>query len=560
MAKIVKNIFCNFLLFCFVFLIITGWLFSGWPQFYNFPPKVQEARAATISNSTPGTVASVADAGTGCTNATATDWGTMTNTTMDDAAYAIYGTGNFFDASEVSEEFQLSNFGIAIPDGSTINGITVDVNRKGTSADIQDRNINLTKTAGVQLGTNKAVAADWGTTDGTATYGSGSDVWGTTWSEAEVEASGFGLVVCVQTLAGDANGIASIDYINITVTYTPPVDTPVYDNGTATYNNDVSVTITVASPASAVICYTTNGDTPAATTPGTCSTGSTYSGAVSITATGTVLKAIGTKVGYPNSAVQSATYTLTVGAITSSPGAGTYGSTQSVTLGIATTTGAAAHYTTDGSAVSCASTTYSGAFDVAATSTVKAIGCKTNYVSDAPISDLYTINLNTVPSFSGNPTDSPDPVVTGHDVTFSGTATDSADNWYLAVCKTNVINPGSPPTCDTSQTYCVSSSAVASASQNTCTWTSTGTTAQNWYAFACDNNASPLCSSANSVNSPITVNSAVISVTVDPSSTDYGIIPVNAVKKANTANANDEFVVTNNSTNVAEDFDIVGSD
>ncbi len=215
----------KFFKFIIIFLVISGWIFSGWPTIWNnppFPPKVQKARADTIADSTPGTVASVADAGTGCTNATATDWGTMTNTTTSNDAYAIYGTGNFFDASQVSEEFQLSNFGILIPDGSTINGITVDIERKGTPADIQDRNINLTKTAGVQLGTNKAVAADWGTTDATATYGSGSDVWGTTWNEAEIEATGFGLVICVQTLVGDANGIASIDFINVTITYTAP--------------------------------------------------------------------------------------------------------------------------------------------------------------------------------------------------------------------------------------------------------------------------------------------------------------------------------------------------
>lgn len=341
----------------------------------------------------------------------------------------------------------------------------------------------------------------------------------------------------------------------------PVVDTPAYDNGTGTYNNDVSVTITVASPASSTICYTTNGDTPAATTPGTCSTGSTYSGPVSIIATGTVLKAIGTKAGYTNSAVQSATYTLTVGAISSVPGPGTYSSTQSVTLNIATTTGAVGHYTTNGDEATCSSTTYSAPFDVSTTTTVKAIGCKTNYVNDTPISDLYTINTNSAPAFSGNPTDSPDPVVSGHDVTFSGTATDSeSNNWYLAVCKTDSITPGTPPTCDTSQDYCVSTSAVGSGSENTCIWTSTGSTAQDWYAFACDDNISPLCSSKSNNNSPITVNSAVISVTIDPTTTSYGVMPTNNVKKADTANANDEFIVTNNSTNVAEDFEIIGSD
>lgn len=49
MAKIIKNSFHNFLLFCFIFLIVTGWIFSGWPQIWQnppFPPKVQKAYAA----------------------------------------------------------------------------------------------------------------------------------------------------------------------------------------------------------------------------------------------------------------------------------------------------------------------------------------------------------------------------------------------------------------------------------------------------------------------------------------------------------------------------------
>lgn len=44
---------CRFLMgltkslrFIVILLLITGWVFSGWPQFFNFPPKVQEARAA----------------------------------------------------------------------------------------------------------------------------------------------------------------------------------------------------------------------------------------------------------------------------------------------------------------------------------------------------------------------------------------------------------------------------------------------------------------------------------------------------------------------------------
>jgi len=176
------------------------------------------------------------------------------------------------------------------------------------------------------------------------------------------------------------------------------------------------------------------------------------------------------------------------------------------------------------------------------------------------IAQQTTGACNTAPSFSGNPADSPDPVVAGYNVTFSGTANDSeSDNWYLAVCKTNSITAGTPPTCAASQTLCVSSSAIASGSSNSCTWTSSGSGAQSWYAFACDNNASPLCSSANTVNSPVTVNAVVVSASVSPTTTDYGGMAINEVKKASTANPNNEFIITNTG-NVAEDFDIVSTD
>ena len=178
-------------------------------------------------------------------------------------------------------------------------------------------------------------------------------------------------------------------------TYTLQVADPAFGTNGGSFNNDTTSTQTSATTG-AVFCQTVDGTTsPEASTPGTCSVGTTGANAT-IIATGKTIKVLGTKANYVNSAVQTSnTFTLTVGAITSSPGAGTYGSTQSVTLNIATTTGATAHYTTDGGAVSCASTTYSGAFNVAVTTTVKAIGCKTNYVDDTPISDLYTIGLST---------------------------------------------------------------------------------------------------------------------------------------------------------------------
>lgn len=166
---------------------------------------------------------------------------------------------------------------------------------------------------------------------------------------------------------------------------------PVFNAGTGSYANDQSISITDAT-SGATICYTTDGSTPAASTPGTCSTGSTYASAVPITATGTVLKAIGTKSGLTNSSVQTATYTLTAANPTDSPGTGSYGSTQSVTLTSSTSAGSI-RYTVDNSTPACPSTgtLYSTPISVSVTTTVKAITCKTNYVASGVLSSTYTI-------------------------------------------------------------------------------------------------------------------------------------------------------------------------
>jgi hypothetical protein len=116
------------------------------------------------------------------------------------------------------------------------------------------------------------------------------------------------------------------------------VATPSYDHDTATYNNDVSVTITSAT-GGATICYTTDGSTPTATTPGTCSHGSTYSTAVSVGATGTVLKSIATKSGLLNSSEKDGTYTLTAATPTFSPTSPYSGSSTTVTASSTTTGG-----------------------------------------------------------------------------------------------------------------------------------------------------------------------------------------------------------------------------
>ncbi|MEK7166302.1 MAG: hypothetical protein AAB874_05845, partial [Patescibacteria group bacterium] len=42
----VLKIFVRCSRFVFIFLLAFGWVFSGWPQIYNFPPEIQKVQAA----------------------------------------------------------------------------------------------------------------------------------------------------------------------------------------------------------------------------------------------------------------------------------------------------------------------------------------------------------------------------------------------------------------------------------------------------------------------------------------------------------------------------------
>lgn len=94
------------------------------------------------------------------------------------------------------------------------------------------------------------------------------------------------------------------------------------------------------------------------------------------------------------------------------------------------------------------------------------------------------------------------PTYVGSNVTFTVTATTAA-TYYIAACKTNAItaHDGAAPTCaSAANTWCVSTSAVASTNAASCTYTSTGAdvdVTNAWYVFACDSATPSLCSGSS---------------------------------------------------------------
>jgi hypothetical protein len=93
----------------------------------------------------------------------------------------------------------------------------IAVTKLGSAGALSDHTVQLLK-AGTPVGTNKATASIWSTTSTTVTYGSASDLWGTTWLPADLNASNFGLRFAADS-SGSASATASLDWVSIQVTY-----------------------------------------------------------------------------------------------------------------------------------------------------------------------------------------------------------------------------------------------------------------------------------------------------------------------------------------------------
>ena len=176
----------------------------------------------------------------------------------------------------------------------------------------------------------------------------------------------------------DVNVIAALK-----TTGTPTVSLPTLSPSTGTYIYPVSVTISDWTNGS-LIYYTTNGTT--ATTESTL-----YTGPFNVSVTQAV-EALAVASGFANSAVASATYTITPPAATPgfSPVAGSYSSAQNVTISDATS-GATIYYTTNGYTPTTASAVYSSPINVSVWETIQAVALAPGYSLSATGVATYTI-------------------------------------------------------------------------------------------------------------------------------------------------------------------------
>ena len=148
-------------------------------------------------------------------------WTSVNNALTDGGTFT---TANFAGANNnhSTQILRLTNFGFSegasagqIPVGATINGILVEIKMKGNRS-VRDDDIRLLK-AGSPVGNNKARGStNWPATAVYVPFGSSTDLWGTTWTTAELINSGFGIQI-VAKQRGIATAIPEIHHVRITV-------------------------------------------------------------------------------------------------------------------------------------------------------------------------------------------------------------------------------------------------------------------------------------------------------------------------------------------------------
>lgn len=199
------------------------------------------ALAATAGPNFPGT-------GTNDTSVGTVAWSNPGFITANDTNLASATIGS----AGISNYIFATNLAFAIPTGATINGVSVNISRMegntNARAGIEDSSVKLI-VGGLVTGTeHAATTVAWPTTEAVATYGSTTDTWGATLTDTTVNATNFGVALSAtdfKVSGGGGTETADVNYITITVTYTPVATTYAVPSSATQYLNDGVTVINV---------------------------------------------------------------------------------------------------------------------------------------------------------------------------------------------------------------------------------------------------------------------------------------------------------------------------
>ena len=126
-----------------------------------------------------------------------------------DNTYAFLGSPVTFNTYYL----RATGFGFVIPSGAVIEGIRVDVEEQGVYP-VFDVAARIVK-GGAIGATDESRPDSWTFPDNVVTYGGSSDLWGETWTAADINAANFGFALAVF----GSDTLAFVDAISIKVFY-----------------------------------------------------------------------------------------------------------------------------------------------------------------------------------------------------------------------------------------------------------------------------------------------------------------------------------------------------
>jgi hypothetical protein len=104
----------------------------------------------------------------------------------------------------------------------------------------------------------------WPATNTLVTYGGATDLWGTTWSPADINSPRFGVSIAAKTFADFKNDSqARVDTVTIVVYYTPPA--PAKADTATTVNCTTPITQGASSACTATVTRAAGSATPSGT-------------------------------------------------------------------------------------------------------------------------------------------------------------------------------------------------------------------------------------------------------------------------------------------------------
>jgi hypothetical protein len=162
-----------------------------------------------------------------------------------------YATATLTQGSLYSNYLQGTQYGFSIPDGVPIWGIEVQVNRQvdDHNAGIMDNEVRLVK-EGAIVGENRALPDVWTVDFTLVTYGGPTDLWGVSWTAAEINSPDFGVALSAYRSNNGSNlRQAVVDSMQVIVYYgyTAEIDLNCGDGTPVAYGDSLACVVTVSS-------------------------------------------------------------------------------------------------------------------------------------------------------------------------------------------------------------------------------------------------------------------------------------------------------------------------